>query len=194
MRRTIPPVLLLLVALALLAAGCGDDNSNQAATTPTQVSTAPPTRNELARPRKPPQVQKVTLTGSEADIDKRPKVPKGQGAPPKKLIVQDLIVGKGAPAQTNDNLEVQYVGVLFKTGDEFDTSWDGSKHGQPFPFALGQGQVIKGWDRGLVGMKVGGRRKLIIPASLGYGASGSGSAIPPNSALIFDVDLTNYIH
>jgi peptidylprolyl isomerase len=194
MRRTLSPVLLLLVALALLAAGCGDDNSNQAATTPNQISTAPPVRDVVARPRKAPQAQKVTPSGSEADIHKRPKVSKGQGAPPKKLIVQDLIVGKGAPAQTNDQLQVQYVGVLFKTGEEFDASWKGSKQGPPFPFALGQGQVIKGWDRGLVGMRVGGRRKLIIPASLGYGSSGSGSAIPPNAALIFDVDLTNNVH
>jgi peptidylprolyl isomerase len=89
-------------------------------------------------------------------------------------------------AKKGSNLTVNYVGVLYKGGKEFDSSW---KTGQPLaPFVLGQGSVIPGWDQGLVGMKVGGRRELIIPSSLAYGPRGSGG-IPPNSPLVFVVDL-----
>ena len=141
-----------------------------------------------------PPTQKVTPTGSEADIDKRPKVPKGQGEPPKKLVVQDLIVGKGAPAQTNDNLEVQYVGVLFDTGEEFDTSWNGSKHGNPFPFTLGQRTGDQGLGPGTGRMRVGGRRKLIIPAASATAPQAPAVRSRRNATLIFDVDLTNNAH
>ena len=112
-------------------------------------------------------------------------MPKGSGAAPSSLQAQDLIVGKGPAAKDGDKLTVQYVGVLYKNGKEFDTSWGK----QPFTFPLGQGQVIQGWDQGLVGMKVGGRRKLIVPAALAYGATGSPPKIGPNEPLIFDVDL-----
>ena len=102
--------------------------------------------------------------------------------------MQDLIVGKGKRAKSGDTVSVQYVGVLFENGKEFDASWKGGK-GQTFQFPLGGGQVIPGWDQGVVGMKEGGRRKLIIPPDLAYGAQGFPPDIPPNAALIFDVDL-----
>ncbi len=99
----------------------------------------------------------------------------------------DVVDGKGRAAKAGDNLVVHYVGVLYKTGKQFDASWDG---GRPFPFTLGQGAVIPGWDQGLQGMKVGGRRLLIIPPDLAYGAQGQGS-IGPNETLVFVVDLLN---
>jgi peptidylprolyl isomerase len=99
----------------------------------------------------------------------------------------DLKVGDGATAQSGQKLSMQYTGWLQSNCQKFDSSRD---RGQPFSFTLGQGQVIKGWDEGIVGMKVNGVRKLIIPASLGYGASGQGS-IPPNATLVFVVTLVS---
>lgn len=128
----------------------------------------------------------ATTAAPSGPLAHKPVVAKGTGAAPKTLVIHDLIVGKGPAAKAGQSLTVQYVGVLFKTGAQFDASWD---HGQPFSFTLGQGSVIPGWDRGLVGMHVGGRRQLVIPAALGYGASGSPPTIPPNAALIFDIDL-----
>ena len=93
--------------------------------------------------------------------------------------------GKGKAAKSGDQLSMQYVGVTFADGQQFDASWD---KGTPFQFQLGKGMVIKGWDQGLVGIKPGGRRELIIPAKLAYGATGRPPAIPPNSALVFIVD------
>jgi FKBP-type peptidyl-prolyl cis-trans isomerase len=97
----------------------------------------------------------------------------------------DLKIGAGATAQAGQNVSVHYTGWL-ENGKKFDSSVD---RGQPFSFPLGAGRVIKGWDEGVQGMKVGGKRKLIIPPNLGYGARGAGGAIPPNAALIFEVEL-----
>ena len=97
-----------------------------------------------------------------------------------------MIVGTGAEAKAGESVTVNYVGALYKGGKVFDASW---KRKEPFTFTLGQGQVIKGWDQGVAGMKVGGRRELIIPSELAYGAQGSPPKIPPNSPLIFVVDL-----
>jgi peptidylprolyl isomerase len=130
----------------------------------------------------------VKPTAGEADIDRKPKVPRGKGDPPSTLQVQDLIVGKGKTARSGATVSVKYVGVLFENGKEFDASWKGGK-GQTFQFPLGGGQVIPGWDQGVAGMKEGGRRKLIIPPDLAYGAQGFPPDIPANAALIFDVDL-----
>ena len=108
-------------------------------------------------------------------------------APPsdEKLVVKDLTVGKGAEAKAGDTVKVHYVGTL-TDGKEFDSS---RKHNEPFVFELGAGRVIKGWDQGVAGMKVGGKRKLTVPPSLGYGARGFPPVIPPNSTLVFDVEL-----
>lgn len=116
----------------------------------------------------------------------KPKVEVPDGPPPKKLEIKDITEGSGPEAKSGDQLSMQYVGVVYKTGKEFDASWD---RGQPFDFALGQGSVIPGWDQGIVGMKAGGRRELTIPPELGYGAAGSPPSIPPNATLIFVVDL-----
>ena len=108
------------------------------------------------------------------------------GAAPTKLESKDLIVGTGPEAKAGDTVTVNYVGVLFKGGKVFDASWNRK---EPFTFTLGKGQVIPGWDQGIVGMKVGGRRELVIPAPLAYGVKGSPPAIPPNATLVFVVDL-----
>ena len=101
-------------------------------------------------------------------------------------VKKDIRVGTGAEAGTGKTITVQYVGVSALNGRQFDASWD---RGEPFKFVLGQGQVIKGWDQGFAGMKVGGRRELIIPPKLGYGAQGSPPTIGPNETLVFVVDL-----
>lgn len=116
----------------------------------------------------------------------KPKVKLPSGPPPKKLEIKDLEQGSGPGAKAGDEVTVQYVGVNYKNGKEFDASWD---RGEPFTFELGSGMVIGGWEQGVEGMKVGGRRELIIPPELGYGAAGSPPAIPPNETLVFVIDL-----
>jgi FKBP-type peptidyl-prolyl cis-trans isomerase FkpA len=104
---------------------------------------------------------------------------------PTGLKYEDLVEGTGDPAKAGQIISVHYTGWL-ADGKKFDSSKD---RGEPFPFALGQGQVIKGWDEGVQGMKVGGKRKLTIPPQLGYGSRGAGGAIPPNATLVFEVEL-----
>jgi peptidylprolyl isomerase len=116
----------------------------------------------------------------------RPQIDKPDGDIPFELGIEDLVVGDGDEATKGSKVTVHYVGVAFRSGEEFDASWNRS---QPFEFALGKGQVISGWDAGVEGMKVGGRRKLTIPSAMGYGARGAGSAIAPHEPLVFVVDL-----
>ncbi len=130
----------------------------------------------------------TATTPTTGALSKEPTITLAKGPAPKRLIVKDLIVGTGATAEKGDTLVVNYVGALFSNHKVFDSSWKDTP-GKGFAFTLGQGAVIKGWDQGLEGMKVGGRRELIIPPSLAYGTSGSGSTIPPNASLIFIVDL-----
>lgn len=125
-------------------------------------------------------------TPTTGPLSEEPKIPHGVGSsPPTHLVTQDVIKGTGAEAKTGSKVEVNYVGGLWKTGKVFDASW---KRKEPFTFTIGGGQVIKGWDQGVSGMKVGGRRLLVIPPELGYGKTGS-SSIPPNSTLTFIIDL-----
>jgi peptidylprolyl isomerase len=105
---------------------------------------------------------------------------------PDDLVVEDIVVGDGAEAVAGSSVAVHYVGVAYSTGEEFDASWN---RGAPFVFQLGAGRVIAGWDRGVAGMRVGGRRRLVVPAHLGYGERGAGEAIGPGETLIFVVDL-----
>ena len=164
-------VLLGLVAAgALVLSGCGEDG--QAASeqsTPSASSSANPA---VAPPAGP-----------------RPTIAAREGEPPAELRITDIAEGYGPELATGDLVRVQYVGGLWPDGTEFDASWN---RGQPFSFVLGAGQVIQGWDEGVVGMKLGGRRELVIPPELAYGESGSGP-IPPNATLIFVVDAVGQV-
>ncbi len=128
----------------------------------------------------------VPTTPKTGPLATKPTVEAGKGPAPTKLETKDLVVGTGAEAKSGSSVYVNYVGVLWKTGKEFDSSW---KRNEPFQFTLGAGQVIKGWDKGVVGMKVGGRRELRIPSEEAYKKAGSPPTIPGNEALIFVVDL-----
>jgi peptidylprolyl isomerase len=116
----------------------------------------------------------------------KPEITIPDGPPPADLLVEDLTVGDGAEAVAGTTCTMQYVGHSWSTGKQFDASWD---RGEPFTFGLGAGLVIAGWDQGVAGMRVGGRRQLTIPPHLGYGARGAGGAIKPNETLVFVVDL-----
>ena len=116
----------------------------------------------------------------------RPQIEKPEGDIPFELGVEDLVVGEGEEATKGKRVSVHYVGVAFSNGEEFDASWN---RGTPFEFKLGKGQVIPGWDQGVLGMKVGGRRQLTIPSAMAYGARGAGGVIKPHEPLIFVVDL-----
>lgn len=123
---------------------------------------------------------------SEESLKTKPKVTVPSGAPPTQLEEKEIVEGTGAEAKAGDEVSVQYVGVGYESEEEFDSSWS---RNEPFSFELGAGLVISGWEEGIEGMKVGGRRELIIPSELAYGASPPSSAIGPNEALIFVVDL-----
>jgi len=116
----------------------------------------------------------------------KPEIDFPDGPPPTDLEVTDLTEGSGAEATAGSTVSVHYVGVAHSTGEEFDASYN---RGAPLDFRLGVGQVISGWDQGVEGMKVGGRRKLVIPPHLGYGDRGAGGVIKPGETLIFVVDL-----
>lgn len=159
-----------------LAPGGGPTNTTiSTVTATTTTSTTSTTATTVATPASGP-------------LSKEPTIKRPTGPAPTKLVVKNLITGTGASAEKGDTVYVNYVGELYKNGKIFDASWKDTP-GKTFSFVLGEGQVIPGWDDGLVGMKVGGRRELIIPPADAYGKSGSGSTIPPNSTLIFVVDL-----
>src|SRR4051794_29188180 len=166
-----PLALTLTAALALAAAGCGSSNDNSS----TSASSSAP-------------ADSTTSQAAPATVKPRPKpkVTVPTGKPPKKLVVKDLIPGTGQAAKAGDQITVNYIGVNFKGGKMFDNSYD---PGQAFPFQLGGRQAIPRWDGGLVGMKVGGRRELIIPPNLAYGPQGQPPTIKPNETLVFVVDL-----
>jgi len=159
--------LILMLCAGLLVAGCGDDSGDESTSTSTATS---------AESAEKPQ------------LGTKPEVTVPEGPAPKQLVEKDLVVGDGAAAKAGDEVTVQYVGVGYESGEEFDASWD---RGEPFTFPLGAGEVIKGWDQGVVGMKEGGRRELIIPPSLAYGPAGSPPVIGPNETLVFVVDLVS---
>jgi peptidylprolyl isomerase len=176
-------------AVALGVAACGGSSTapgvvtapggglteEAATTTPTTPSTSTSTT--------------VTTTPTSGPLSHEPVVVIPSGPPPKTLVKKDIIVGTGATAKDGSQVSVNYVGKLYENGKVFDSSWKDTP-GKAFgPFQLGAGAVIKGWDQGLVGMKVGGRRELIIPPDLAYGAAGQPPTIPKNATLVFVVDL-----
>ena len=116
----------------------------------------------------------------------KPDVTVPPGPPPAELVVEDIVLGEGDEARSGQQVSVHYVGVAWSTGSQFDSSWD---RDEPFEFGLGAGEVIQGWDRGVAGMRAGGRRRLTIPPHLGYGSRGAGRAIKGGETLVFVVDL-----
>jgi peptidylprolyl isomerase len=116
----------------------------------------------------------------------RPVIERPDGDTPFELVIEDIVDGVGEEAADGSKVAVHYVGVAFSTGEEFDASWN---RGEPFRFTLGRGHVIPGWDAGVKGMRVGGRRKLTIPSAMAYGARGAGGVIQPHEPLVFVVDL-----
>jgi peptidylprolyl isomerase len=163
--RALSPIILLCLALAAVVAGCGGSDSSTGSTESTGAG---------------------STESSTAAEKTKPKVTVPKGAPPKKLVIKEIEKGTGTTAESGKEVTVQYVGVDYKTGKEFDSSWS---RNEPFTFGLGAGQVIPGWDQGVEGMKVGGRRELIIPPNLAYGPAGSPPAIGRNETLIFVIDL-----
>jgi peptidylprolyl isomerase len=172
----------LVVVLAAGVIACGQDDSSSAgsgaAGSSEQAATPAPTEA-------PGGGVDAIAKGISGDTKSKPQVPAPSGDPPTTLVVKDIVKGTGRKAKAGDKLTMQYVGVSWSSGEQFDASWD---NGQPFPFQLGAHMVIPGWDKGMVGMRKGGRRLLVIPPDLGYGAAGAGP-IAPNETLIFAVDL-----
>jgi FKBP-type peptidyl-prolyl cis-trans isomerase len=177
--RSRGPLGLATLAAAILIAGCGSSSSSSTIGVG-QENTAD---QALA---KAGSTSTTASTPTSGPLSKEPKVTPPTGGAPSKLVVKEIVKGSGAEAKAGESVTVNYVGVLYKGGKQFDASW---KRNEPFTFTLGKGQVIPGWDQGVAGMKVGGRRELIIPASLAYGAKGSPPTIPPNAPLVFVVDL-----
>lgn len=170
-------LLIALAALALFAAGCGGGSSSTSSTSGEESTAA---KEEASSPKE------STSSSQEAETATKPKVTVPSGPPPKKLEIKDLKKGTGPAAKAGEEVTVQYVGVGYKSKEQFDASWD---RGEPFTFVLGSNSVIPGWEQGVEGMKVGGRRELTIPPELAYGPAGAPPAIGPNETLIFVVDL-----
>jgi peptidylprolyl isomerase len=170
---------LIAVAGAFGLAACSSSPSNDpASSTSTTAGSNAPTTGAIAPI--PPQDRSPAGTAGT-----QPTVTVPSGTPPRKLESADLIEGSGAAAADGDTVTVQYVLATYSSGKVIQSSWTS----QPFTFTLGHGQVIPGWDKGVVGMKVGGRRELLIPPSLGYGAQSPGPGIAPNDTLVFVIDL-----
>jgi peptidylprolyl isomerase len=165
--------LALLLGAGIAACGGDDSSSPEQAGTPTPTATAAAANTS------------EIVAGVGKNTKRKPKIATPQGDPPTKLIVKDVVKGKGPPAKPGDTLTMQYVGVAWSNGRQFDASWD---RGQPFGFQLGAHMVIPGWDQGMRGMRKGGRRVLIVPPDLAYGDQGVGGAIGPNETLVFVVD------
>jgi peptidylprolyl isomerase len=167
-----------LLVTGLLIAGCGSGGGSTIT-----VGNENAGDNKLATSG---GSETTATTPTSGPLSQKPAVTVPTGPAPAKLETKDLIAGTGAEAKAGQTVTVNYVGVLYKGGKEFDSSW---KRKEPFSFELGAGRVIPGWDKGIPGMKVGGRRELVIPSNLAYGAKGSPPSIPPNAPLVFVVDL-----
>lgn len=168
-----PMILALCAALAIAVAGCGG-GSDSSSSTESSASTESTGSSE------------ESSESSAGSKKTKPKVTVPKGISPKNFATKELEEGTGATAKSGDEVTVQYVGVGYDSEEEFDSSWS---RNEPYTFTLGAGAVIKGWEKGVEGMKVGGRRELLIPGSLAYGAAGSPPSIGPNETLIFVIDL-----
>jgi peptidylprolyl isomerase len=167
-------ILIIPACVAVAIAGCGGGDSSGSGLSGSATADAGTTTTT-----------NLTSTGPRAIFKRRkPKVVPPKGPPPKELVINELIEGTGPVAKPGDELTIQYVGAGYQSGTQFDTSWGR----QPFVFKLGRGKVLKGLDEGIAGMRVGGRRELIVPPDLAYGAKGT-EVIAPNATLVFVVDL-----
>jgi peptidylprolyl isomerase len=183
--RVGPTVAALSIAIAI--AGCGSSNSSSIVPgNESDVSSVPHVAGETTAKTPTTPTTTTAKTPTSGPLATQPKVTVPSGAAPAKLETKEIIKGTGAEAKAGESVTVNYVGVLYNGGKEFDASW---KRSEPFTFMLGKGQVIPGWDQGVAGMKVGGRRELIIPSELAYGKRGSPPTIPANAPLVFVVDL-----
>ena len=172
---------------AVLIAGCGSSGGSSTITVGAENKAA----ESLATTSSPTSSTSTSTTAAaktptSGPLSTEPRVTLPSGSAPSKLVTKEVITGTGTEAKVGDPVTVNYVGALYHGGKVFDASW---KRNEPFPFTLGKSQVIPGWEQGVPGMKVGGRRELIIPAALAYGAKGSPPAIPPNEPLVFVIDL-----
>jgi FKBP-type peptidyl-prolyl isomerase-like protein len=172
---------LVLLTSAALIAGCGSSKPSIGVGVESDTSSVPHTPGE-----KLPPAATAPSTPTSGPLAAKPVVAPPKGAAPKRLVVKDLIKGTGAEAKLGGSVTVNYVGVLYKGSREFDSSW---KRGEPATFSLERGKLISGWTEGIPGMRVGGRRELIVPAELAYGKRGSPPTIPPDAPLVFVVDL-----
>jgi len=159
-------IVALCALLALAIAGCGNSSDSTSSTSSSGESAG--------------------STDISTNTKVKPEVTVPSEPAPKKLVENEVVEGTGKEAKSGDEVTVQYVGVGYESEEEFDSSWS---RNEPFSFTLGAGEVIPGWDQGVAGMKVGGRRELIIPSELAYGPAGSPPAIGPNETLIFVIDL-----
>lgn len=171
-------IAVLLAAASLALSACGDERTVKPEEETPAAEQAETTAATEAAEGAVPAVSK--------DLSAKPAIPAPEGTPPSKLIIKDIVVGKGAGLKEGQTATAHYVGTSWSTGAEFDSSWD---RGQTAAFPIAQGSVIQGWVDGLEGMKVGGRRELVIPPDLGYGPQGNPPAIAPNETLVFVVDL-----
>jgi FKBP-type peptidyl-prolyl cis-trans isomerase len=174
--------LILIACLALIVAGCGGSDDSSTASESTASTEATTTESSAPEEESKSGGEKNSAGGEKT----KPKVTVPSGSPPTKLEIKEIEKGTGATAKAGDEVTVQYVGVGYDSEEEFDSSWSRS---EPFPFTLGVSPVIKGWNLGVAGMKVGGRRELIIPPNLAYGPEGRPPVIGPNETLIFVIDL-----
>ncbi|MFZ0091166.1 MAG: FKBP-type peptidyl-prolyl cis-trans isomerase [Solirubrobacteraceae bacterium] len=187
MRKT-TTLILAVTGLAAAVAGCGSSTSTAPGVqlAPSAGATADST-TAVASASSTTSSTSTSSVPLPSALKTKPKVVPPKGAPPKTLVVKDLIKGTGPVAKAGSTVDVQYVGVLYKNGKQFDASWNDAS-GQPVSLPLTG--VIPGWQRGIPGMRVGGRRELIIPPSLAYGSKAQ-AKIPANSTLVFVIDLHN---
>jgi peptidylprolyl isomerase len=187
---------LAALGAGLLIAGCGGSSGGSSTLTIGNENTADnaliksgattsTTSTGTSSTSTSPESTGSVKTPTSGPLSEKPEIPKGRIHPPTHLVTINVLDGKGAEAKAGSTVVVNYVGGIWKTGAEFDSSW---KRNEPFTFTIGSGQVIKGWEQGVVGMKVGGRRILVIPPELAYGSKGT-SGIPPNTELTFVIDL-----